>query len=277
MDKKKTLYISDLDGTLLNKSADLSGFTTGALNTMIAGGLCFSIATARTFATVGKILADVTIHLPIILMNGVLIYDMESQRYIQINALAPETAAAVIAALKTFEITGFMYELRDGVLMTYHESLEQKPLRDFVEERVTRYKKSFSHIDSFSAAPLEHIIYFSLLDTQERLRPVHDLLVRQPGLNLTMYKDIYSDGLWYLEIFNGNASKKNAVTHLRTTLGFDRVVGFGDNLNDLPMFEVCDVRVAVRNANPEVKAAADYICGANDEDGVVKWLAENAL
>jgi len=65
--------------------------------------------------------------------------------------------------------------------------------------------------------------------------------------------------------------------YLWETYGFERIVDFGDNLNDLPMFAACDVKVAVENANPDVKAAADYICGANNNDGVVKWLEENAL
>ena len=42
----KTLYISDLDGTLLNPNAELSAYTKDTLNRMIADGLCFSVATA---------------------------------------------------------------------------------------------------------------------------------------------------------------------------------------------------------------------------------------
>jgi len=91
-----------------------------------------------------------------------------------------------------------------------------------------------------------------------------------------MYEDIYNQGLWYLEVFNELASKKSAVEYLRETFGYERIVGFGDNLNDLPMFEACDVRVAVENARAEVKAAADHICAANHDDGVVKWLSEFA-
>jgi len=64
---------------------------------------------------------------------------------------------------------------------------------------------------------------------------------------------------------------------MRQVYGFERVIGFGDNLNDLPMFAACDVKVAVKNARTEVISAADYICGRNIDDGVVKWLVENAL
>ena len=91
----------------------------------------------------------------------------------------------------------------------------------------------------------------------------------------TISMDTYSPDFWYLEAFSAEASKQNAVTYLRETYGYKRVVGFGDNLNDLPMFAACDVRVAVENAKPDVIAAADQICGANDRNGVAKWLEEN--
>ncbi|MDR1117275.1 MAG: HAD family hydrolase [Oscillospiraceae bacterium] len=268
----KTLYISDLDGTLLNSSAELSEYTTDRLNALLAGGMHFSVATARTLATAAKILAGLTLRLPIVLMNGVLIYDMEGQRCTQVNYLAPETVLSVIETLRQFEITGFMYEMRDGELTTYHESLEQKPLRDFVEERIARYHKDFRHTDGFDHISREHIIYFTLLDRRERLLPVRDALLSYSGLKLTMYEDNYRPGFWYLEIFSDKASKQSAVNYLREEYGYSWVVGFGDNLNDLPMFAACDVRVAVENAKPEVKAAADHICGGNDGDGVAKWL-----
>ena len=272
----KTLYISDLDGTLLNRGAKLSAYAAETLNALAAQGLHFTIATARTYASAGKILSELQLPVPVLLMNGVLIYDAARGDYIQIHRLPPDTVAAVIDTLRTWQVTGFMYELNNGAFMTYHESLEPGPLRDFMAERVARYYKTFRHTGSFSGVSPEHIIYFTLLDTHDRLRPVRDALAGIPGLNRTFYKDTYSEDLWYLELFSDQASKEHGTDFLRQTYGFERVVGFGDNLNDLPMFAACDVKVAVDNAKPEVKAAADCLCGANDEDGVVKWIEANA-
>ena len=67
----KTLYISDLDGTLLNSKAMLSDFTVKTINDLTDKGMNFTIATARTSATVLKMLSDVNIKIPVILMNGV--------------------------------------------------------------------------------------------------------------------------------------------------------------------------------------------------------------
>ena len=275
MNTHKTLYISDLDGTLLNHSAELSEYTKRALNTMIANGLHFTVSTARTLVSASKILADLALRVPIALMNGALIYDMEQQRYSRIHTFPPEVAQAVIRTLRAFKATGFMYEMNGGELATYHESHEQHPLRNFVKKRIARYYQSFQHTDGFPGAPPENAIYFTLQDTLERLSPVHETISALPGLNLVLYKDNYSRKMWYLEIYSAEASKQNAAIYLREAFGYTRIVGFGDNLNDLPMFAACDIRIAVGNAKPEVKAAADHICGTNDKNGVVKWLEEN--
>ena len=271
----KTLYISDLDGTLLNRDAELSEYAVSALNKMAADGIDFSVATARTLASAAKILAGVKWRIPLVLMSGVLIYDMGLQQYVQVHALLPETVTAVIDTLRRYELTGFLYELNDGRFMVYYESLQQKPLRDFVEKRVARYYKTFQPIGSFYTISPEHIIYVTLLDTRERLLPVYDALAALPGLNCVFYNDTYNPELWYLEMFSEKVSKENGVIFLREKYGFERVIGFGDNLNDLPMFLACDVKVAVANAKEEVKAAADVICGTNEGDGVVKWVEAN--
>ncbi len=69
----KELYISDLDGTLLTDSAKLSSQTSSCLREMIGQGLDFTIATARTAATVSIIMKDAGLKLPAILMNGAVI------------------------------------------------------------------------------------------------------------------------------------------------------------------------------------------------------------
>ncbi|MDR0326613.1 MAG: HAD family hydrolase [Oscillospiraceae bacterium] len=274
MQKGKTLYISDLDGTLLNGAAELSETTARALNRMIAEGLWFSVATARTAASAFQILAGVRLSVPLVLMNGVLIYDPAQKQYIQVLPLAAGTVSAVIETLQSQGVTGLMYQLDGSELRTYYEERAHKPIRDFIEERITRFNKKFRQTASFLDVPPEQIIYFTLLDTQDNIKRVHDALEGLSGICRSMYKDIYSPNLWYLEIHSDKASKQNGVSFLREKYGFDRIIGFGDNLNDLPLFAACDHKVAVANAKDEVKAAADVICGTNEDDGVVRWIEE---
>lgn len=270
----KTLYISDLDGTLLNANAELSATTTQILNRLIADGLHFSIATARTAASAFKILGNVQWRIPLVLMNGVLIYDPSRKGYSRVFSLSAEQVAEVISLLKCLNVTGLMYQLKDGEQFTYYESHANQPLLDFIEERKSRYNKVFIQTDAFMDIP--DVIYFTFLDTKNSIQRAYNAFSKIPGISKFIYKDIYSTDLWYLELHSDQASKKSGADFLRKAYGFDRVVGFGDNANDLPMFEACDIRVAVANAVPEVLADADVMCGRNTEDGVARWLEEDA-
>ncbi|MDF2842195.1 MAG: hypothetical protein K0R00_621 [Herbinix sp.] len=271
----KTLYISDLDGTLLQPDITLSKNTITTLNSLMEQGMNFSVATARSIASIKHILKDVQISLPVVLMNGVCIYDLNKTEYLHIEFLPKPSVDALLDLIKTNHLKGFVYTIKDGAMSTYYEDLSYKALKDFYQERVDLYQKKFTQIDDFSLLREEPIIYFSLMDREEALQPTYERLKLIPDLNCTFYKDNYSPDFWYLEVFSKNASKYHAVKRLREMLGYEHVVCFGDNRNDLPMFEASDTRIAVGNAVPELKEKADYIVGNNTCEGVATWLAEN--
>ncbi|HWT74675.1 MAG TPA: HAD family hydrolase [Mobilitalea sp.] len=271
----KTLYISDLDGTLLQPDVTLSVNTITILNELIDRGVLFSVATARSIASVRHILKDVKISVPIILMNGVCVYDLSKDEYIKIETFPQKSIDALIEVIESNRLKGFVYTIKNGVMSTYYEDLNSKALYDFYKERVDLYQKKFTQVDRFSSLSKEPIIYFSLMDHKEALEPIHAILQTIPDLNCTFYKDNYSPDFWYLEIFNKTASKYHAVKYLRDYLGIDHIVCFGDNRNDLPLFEAGDYKIAVGNAVSELQEKADLIIGKNTDDGVAAWLKEH--
>jgi hydroxymethylpyrimidine pyrophosphatase-like HAD family hydrolase len=78
---------------------------------------------------------------------------------------------------------------------------------------------------------------------------------------------------------NPNAVKWNAIKAVSDfyNISTDAFVAFGDDKNDLEMIKNCGIGVAVENALDEVKDVAKYICGANNNDGVAKWLETHIL
>ena len=275
MKKEKTLYITDLDGTLLNSDKETSPYTRDTLNKLIAGGLQFSVATARTASSAVKILSGLNINIPVILMNGVLIYEINSERYIRIEAFSPGIAARVTEVFEEYGVTGFMYAINGNKPVTFYESLESKVMKDFHDERVARYSKNFERIESFKDGISDNqIIYFTLMDEYEPLKCMLEDFRNIEGLEAVLYRDIYSEGGWFLELHSIKASKYNAVRYIRKYCGFDRIIGFGDNLNDIPLFKACDECYAVSNAIRELKEAATGIVGGNTKDGVAKYIFE---
>ena len=144
-------------------------------------------------------------------------------------------------------------------------------MQSFAEVRRNRYNKPYVQCADLLDAADGRTIYYTALDEHEKLLPVKNAIDSIDGVDYAFYEDTYT-GKWFLEVFSAKASKSNGLRYLRERYGFDEVVAFGDNLNDLPMFSEADIKVAVGNARDEVKAAADYIIGTNDEDGVAEWL-----
>lgn len=275
----KTLYVSDLDGTLLNSNALLNEDVPERLNRLIDKGLCFTVATARTYATVNSIVKDVHLTYPMILMNGVMIYDPVNKSCINAEIIERDSVEYILKGRKKFGVTGFAYALspENSKMATYYEKIATEHMEKFYVERRDVYHKPFSKVEQLEDILGEDIIYFSICYDEKVLRPFYEYLQKDEKLNLNFYKDVYGDGLWYLEISHKNASKYHGVQKLRAMLQPDAITGMGDNLNDIPLFEACDRCCAVGNAHEEVKERADYVLDTNLNAGVVKFLEEKMM
>ena len=266
----KRLYISDLDGTLLSPEPEITALTAEIINSLTAKGMNFTFATARSIYSAIPITSALDINVPCILMNGVSIYDIKNRRYVKNEFIDPAASAKLLEAYKRHGVECFMYRIDNGALTCYYEQLTSRVMRSFAEVRKHRYKKPFVQCRLEDCAD-EYTVYFTTRGKYDQLLPVKLEAERIAGVDIAFYLDVYDDS-WYLEIFSHKASKSNGLRFLREEYGFDEIVAFGDNLNDLPMFRQADIRVAVENARDEVKAAADIVIGANGNDGVAKWL-----
>ena len=270
----KTLYISDLDGTLFDGDARISEYTAREINRLIRQGMHFTVATARSPASTFQLIEPINVNAPIIMMNGVLIYDPISRRYINVERIDAAAASGIAETMRRFGMNGFMYALCDNALMTYYTNLESKPLRMFYEERTRLFNKKFVKTESFDKVIRsgKQVVYFMLRGVESELKPVCDEFVKIPGIKAILCEDNYIPELYFLECFGSGASKGKAVRYLRELGGYDLVVGFGDNMNDLPFFLECDECYAPENAQKDVKSAATAVIGANVSDGVARWL-----
>ena len=276
---KDTLYISDLDGTLFGADAALSAYTAQTINSLIDQGMRFSIATARSPASTFQLIAPIRVNAPIIMMNGVLIYDMRQKQYAKVEPIGSSAALAIVKIMRNLGAYSFMYAMEDQILNVYYETLEPPPLRMFYEERTRLFNKKFTETASFEAVinSGERVVYFMLRGARAEMELINSELLKVAGINSVVCDDNYVAGLCFLECFGVGASKSAAVRYLRETGGFRRVVGFGDNLNDLPLFAECDECYAPSNAMDAVKAAATAVIGSNAGDGIARWLSRHAL
>ena len=268
----KTLYISDLDGTLLGSDQRLDCESAALLQNAVSSGAYFTFATARTAASAVRIMENAGVNVPCILMNGVCIYDMQRRSYVLCRYIPQDIAKLAAQEMDMHGFGGFMYRIDSGKLSCYFTKLENDAMKEFLDTRVKRYGKDFVKTDSLAQVCDDKVVYFCIMASKERLEILRKTVSETAGLRYEFYGDVYDHRYWYLEIFHDSASKSSGVEYLRKNYGFDKVVAFGDNYNDLPLFQAADVSYAVPEAVEEVRKTADHIA----EDGAAREIAKLA-
>lgn len=192
--RQETLYVSDLDGTLLNSRDEISPHSLRIINGLIEKGMKFTYATARSLASASKVTRGLSLHIPVIIYNGAFIREADTE--------------------KTLYSVRFSEE-------------EQKYIENFLEGA---------------------------------------------GLfRITLQQELYRPEYW-MEIMPAKASKAEAIRELKKLWRCERIVSFGDSMNDIPMFSVSDEAYAVENAVEELKKHALGTIPSNDDDGVAEFL-----
>lgn len=277
--KPVTLYISDMDGTLMGSDSRISVRTAEILNGLADEGVLFTVATARTPATVVPLLTGIRTLAPAIVMTGSAFWDHAERRFFSSSFIPAEEVGRVMEICCSHGISPFVYVMApDGsTLAVYHTAPTLNPAEtSFHAERANLALKRF-HIGT-PAPPraATHTVLFYAMGTKVSIVSAYEALRKVSGCTIQCYPDIFNHDVYNLEVFPPGVDKARAVLVLKKIVGADRVVVFGDNLNDLPMFRVADLAVAVDNAFDDVKAQADIIIEPNYTDSVARFVAHDA-
>lgn len=266
----RTLYVSDLDGTLLQSSARTSQYTNKTVNALIEKGMLFSYATARSYLTACKVTAGLRTDIPLVVYNGAALVDGRDGTPMLKNFFGPEIGE-VLEDLFVSHIYPIVYAYLEG-----------REVFSYIPARCTPGMETFlagrkgdprTHPVGDAAGLCEgEIFYLTCIDKQEKLEPLYEKY--RDSYHCVLQTELYTGEPW-LEIMPLAASKSHAIEQLKKRLECERLVVFGDGRNDMDMFQVADECYAVENAVPELKAMATAVIGGNDSDGVARWLEEH--
>lgn len=266
---KKTLFVSDLDGTLLNKSARTSDFTNRTINGLVSRGMIFSYATARSFYSSSKVAAGLNAAFPVILYNGAMMLDNATGQRLMTNFFRPEEVSDIRSRLTAANVSPIVYAFVDGrERFSVWPEASGKGILNFCETRKGDVRTRIVHSEDelYAGEPF----YFTCIG--DGLESPHQSL--REKYHCVFQIDLY-DGLPWLEIMPKSATKAHAALQLKEHLGCDRIIAFGDGKNDVELFQIADEAYAVSNAAPELKKIATAVIGSNEEDGVAKWLTKH--
>lgn len=271
----KTLYITDLDGTFFNENGMVSEESCRIVNALSEKGMLFSVATARSIMTAGELLSGLKINAPIVLMNGVFLFDINKKQVVSFHELSADAFSEVISVFRQNGKSPMLWLYSDdGLLSVQYTHLDLQVNREFYEKRKDSFEGRFQKVEMLSVPHGQHAVYINLVDTFEALCPIAEALKSAEGVAFAFYADTYTE-YWFLEVYSANASKANGAVEIKALVNADRITAFGDNLNDLTLFAVADEKYAVENAVPEVRKAANGIIESNRDDGVAKFLLQD--
>ncbi|CAK9886889.1 MAG: Sugar phosphatase YidA [Candidatus Erwinia impunctatus] len=265
------LIAIDMDGTLLNQRHEVTPEVIAAIHAAQAKGIAIVLATGRPFVGVQSYLQVLQLQRPgqfCITNNGALVQHAENGQcvveitlsfddYLYVEKLAQQLGVSFQALSHDSLFT----PNKDISPYTIHEaSLTGIPLR----------YRAADEMDTQLTFPK-----LMMIDTPEKLDRAIEQLPQEAKARYTMVKS----APFYLEVLNNGVSKGSALQQLTERLGLSaqQVMAIGDQENDISMIEFAGTGVAMGNAIDSVKAIAQYVTGANTENGVAQAIEKLAL
>ncbi len=270
---EKTLYVTDLDGTLLNQKDRINPKSIAIINELVDKGMMFTYATARSLISASVVTAGLSTNIPVIAYNGAFIFQPETGEILSREDFSSSERAYAIEVIRANNILPLVYSFVDGVeKVSWLSGRENDGIRRYLSLR--KGDRRLRPVKDDEELYQGEIFYFTCIGEKSELQPLYDILSKDERYRCTIQQELYRPE-YFCEIMPVNATKAHAIQKLKKIWDCGRVISFGDAVNDIPMFEISDECYAVENAVEELKAAATGIIDSNENDGVANWLKEH--
>jgi len=271
------LIAIDLDETLLNQDREISEFTASMIDQLCEMNYMILPSTARSYKDIPSSLMKTNLEY-YVCSNGATIWNNRTKSIISSHVLSMDMVKEILN--HTAMANKIITMVADGIIYTDKKFVDLLKLEKLDEENIARIcsTRTMVDVDDFSTILEKHShidkLHFNFmnLDEKEICSKLVDCYSDQ--INIT------SSDPTNLEMTNKLASKGLAIKELCKIMNIDEdcIMAIGDNTNDIAMFEVAKIKVAMKNGNPILKEKADYITEySNIEDGVAKFLQKHLI
>lgn len=267
------LIAFDLDGTILDDEKRLPEENLSALKEAAEKGVVIVPSTGRIFTGVPEVIRALPFVRYYITCNGASVYDAVEKTSIYRSEIEPELAVRVCRHMDTLDVIYDCYQDDWGWIdrAFYEKAADYIPNRG-IYELLLRSRTPVDDLKATLTARGRGVqkMQMHFRDMEARRREIEDFPRLFPELLAT------SSIPTNIEINSPAAHKGSALLGLCRCLGLERseCAAFGDGTNDLTMLRDAGLGIAMANAEPEVKAAADRITLSNNDCGVAKAIRE---
>ncbi len=259
----------DIDGTLIGPTDRISRPVLNEIERVHRAGCLVALCTGRTRFTADPIAAQLPFSPDyLVASNGAVALNLAAGEVVHRQLLLLDEAQRVVHYLLDAGVTPYVYE--DAVQPGLESARVLYPVDmqtgDFAEP--PRYRP---HANLPSELPFQPVSV-ATFDDASLLRPLAEKMI----IDLAPLAIIQSGsaGHWGIEVFAQGVSKRRGIQELAQTLHLKReeIMAVGDHFNDREMLEWAGIGVAMGNAEPEVKAVADWVTDRVENDGVAAAL-----
>lgn len=251
------LLVSDIDGTLIRHDKTLGPPVVAAVRRVQAAGVAVTLISARPVSGMLGFVDQLGIGLPIAAYNGGTIAG-PGGKVLSAERLERAVATRALAMLDRPGVTPWVFA--HGLWHT----------------RTLANAHSASERINAAADPVIVDDFTGLLGDVDKMVGVSDDEPLLGGLEvataaaLGSAANVVRSQTYYLDVTAPKANKGDGVTALARVAGVPlaAVAVIGDQRNDLRMFAVAGLAIAMGQSHDEIKAAGDYVTLSNDEDGV---------
>ena len=224
----ETLYISGIDSVLIPDDHSANAFNKVELNRMIESGVKFTLSTIRTPAEVKSLMKGVNLKLPIIVMDGAAMYDLNKREYLEAEFLQADICEQAERIIAYHGMHCFVNVMYDATLLIFYGELWNTAEKDLYEtHKHSPYRNYIRDIFRRHDAS-ERVLYLTVLDEITKIADLEKQLVHELGaLARITVTDSEYDGYQYLKVFSSAASKKHMLVKLKSHTGCDNVVTIG--------------------------------------------------
>lgn len=217
-----TLFTAELDDMLSPISEQLTPFSKVEINRMLSEGLNFTLVTMRTPASLMDIVSDVELKLPVVVMNGVALYDFRNNSYVKAYIISGDTCEKARNIINNAGMNVFTNALCDDSLVIYYDRLENEAEKAIF----TSLKKSpYRNYINRKPQPEDRVIYLMMVDQSDRISALYDQLVHSEVgqlLKMITYPSQDYPGYSYIKIYNRNAGKQHMTEILCREYGIEK-------------------------------------------------------
>ncbi|MDE0207106.1 MAG: Cof-type HAD-IIB family hydrolase [Candidatus Tectomicrobia bacterium] len=272
------LLALDVDGTILDPDGELRDAVRQAVMAARQAGLRVVLCTGRRFRSTRPVAQDLRLDGPVVVHNGALVKDVVSAETLHCHPLPESLCRRGLEVLRQLAPPLIYIDAFHEEVDILTEHLEH--LHPFQQEYLQDNIPYCRFVDDLAATELRGVVMLSIMAEADRLRAlrpvVEDALAGQGHTKMILNKNFRGH---ILEVLPATVSKWQALERLMAAEGIapDDVVAIGDDYNDLEMIQGAGLGIAMGNAVEPVRAAAGYVTGSNDDDGVVQAIERFVL